>query len=99
MCSGDAIANDVLYHNICWATVKKKAEAPQKTVYTNKEILRSLSETELINLIESQLNDPSPQILDINSVANKEIKLGWTFLSAERNNRAGAGGRSLQRRC
>ena len=89
MCSGDAIANDVLYHNICWATVKKKAEAPQKTVYTNKEILRSLSETELINLIESQLNDPSHQILDINSVANKEIKLGWTFLSAENNNRAG----------
>ena len=95
---GDAIANDVFYHNLCWATVKKKAEAPQKTVYTNKEIIRSLSETELINLIESELNDPSHQILDINSVANKEIKLGWTFLSAERKNRAG-GGRSLQRRC
>ena len=89
VCSGDAIANDVLYHNICWATVKKKAEAPQKTVYTNKEIIRSLSEIELINLIESELNDPSYQILDINSVANKEIKLGWTFLSAENNNRAG----------
>ena len=91
VCSGDAIANDVFYHNLCWATVKKKAEAPQKTVYTNKEIIRSLSETKLINLIESELNDPSHQILDINSVANKEIKLGWTFLSAERNNRARGG--------
>ena len=89
MCSGDAIANDVLCHNICWATVKKKAEAPQKTVYTNKEIIRSLSEIKLINLIESELNDPSYQILDINSVANKEIKLGWAFLSAENNNRVG----------
>ena len=99
VCSGDAIANDVFYRNLCWATVKKKAEAPQKTVYASKEIIRSLSETELINLIESELNDPSHQILDISSLANKEIKLGWTFLSAERNNRARGGGRSLQRRC
>ena len=68
VCPGDAIANDVLYHNLCWATVKKKAEAPQKTVYNSKEIIHTVSEMELINLIESELNDPSLQILDMNKV-------------------------------
>ena len=53
------------YINLCWATVKKKAEAPQKTVYNSKEIIHTVSEIELINLIESELNDPSHQILDI----------------------------------
>ena len=58
----------MLYHNLCWATVKKKAEAPQKTVYNSKEIIHTVSEIELINLIESELNDPSHQILDMNKV-------------------------------
>ena len=75
MFSGDAIANDVLYHNHCWATVKKKAEAPRKAVYWNKEIIHTVSEIELVNLIESELNDPSHQILGINSIANKEKNL------------------------
>ena len=97
VCSGDAIANDVSYHNLCWATVKKKAEAPRKTVYINKEIIHTVSDIGLINLIESELNDPSHQILDINSVANKEIKLGWTFASAASIKRAGR--HSLQRGC
>ena len=68
VCPGDAIANDLLYHNLCWATVKKKAEAPQKTVYNSKEIIHTVSEIELINLIESELNDSSHQILDMNKV-------------------------------
>ena len=68
MCPGDSIANDVLYHNICWATVKKKAEAPQKTVCNSKKIVHTVSEIEPINLIESELNYPSHQILDMNKV-------------------------------
>ena len=75
MFPGDAIANDVLYQNQFWATVKKKAEAPRKAVYRNKAIIHTVSEIELINLIESELNDPSHQILDKSSVANKEKKL------------------------
>ena len=86
MCPGDAIANDVLCHNHCWATIRKKAEVPRKTVYRNKEIIHTVLETELINLIESELNDPSHQTLDINIVANKEIKLGWKFVSAASTN-------------
>ena len=39
VCLEDAIANDALYHDLCWGTVKKKTEAPRKTVYTNKEII------------------------------------------------------------
>ena len=95
MFPGDAIANDVLYQNQFWATVKKKAEAPRKAVYRNKAIIHTVSEIELINLIESELNDPSHQILDKSSVANKEKKIGWTFVSAAITNRAG--GRSLHR--
>ena len=75
MCPGDAIANDVLYHNHCWATVRKKAEVPRKTVSRNKEIIHTILEIELINLIESELNDPSHQILDINSVGCKFVVL------------------------
>ena len=56
MCLEDAIANDALCHDLCWATVKKKAEAPRKTVYTNKKLF-TVSEIELINLIESELNE------------------------------------------
>ena len=55
VCPGDAIANDVLYRNLCWATVKNKAEALQKTVYNSQEIIHTVSEIELINLIESEL--------------------------------------------
>ena len=62
MCPGEALANDVLYHNLWWATVKKKGEAPRKTVWTNKEIIHTVSEIELINLIESELNDPSHKV-------------------------------------
>ena len=65
---GDAIANDVLYHNLCLASVKKKVEAPRKTLHTNKEIIHTVSEIELINLIELEVNDPSHQILGMNSV-------------------------------
>ena len=65
---GDAIANDVLYHNLCWAIVKKKADVPRKTVYNSKEIIHTVPEIELIYLIELELNDPSHQILDMNKV-------------------------------
>ena len=68
MCPGDAIANDVLYHNLFWITVKKKAEAQQKTVYNSKEITHTVSEIELISLIELELNNQSHQILDMNKV-------------------------------
>ena len=53
---GDAIANDVLYHNLCWAIVKKKPEVPRKTAYTRKEIIHTVPEIELIYLIELELN-------------------------------------------
>ena len=65
---GDAIANDVLYHNLCWAIVKKKADVPRKTVYNSKEIIHTVPEIELIYLIELELNDLSHQILDMNKV-------------------------------
>ena len=96
MCPGDAIANDVLYHNHCWATVKKKAEAPRKAVYRNKEIIHTVSEIELINLIESELNDPSHKILDINSVANKEKKTWLDICERSEHQQSWGGAPSIQ---
>ena len=69
MCLINAIANDMLYHNLCWAKVIKKAEALSKTVHTNKKIIQTVSEIELINLIELELNDPSHQILNMDKVS------------------------------
>ena len=68
VCAGDAIANNVLYHNLCWATVRKKEEAPRKTVYTNQKVIHAVSKIKLINLIKLELNYLSHQILDINKV-------------------------------
>ena len=68
VCPGDVVAIDALYRNLCWARVKKKAEASRTTAYTNKEIIHTISEIELMNLIESELNDPSHQILEMNKV-------------------------------
>ena len=40
ICPGDASVT--VYHNLCWPTVKKKAEAPRKTVYTNKKVIHTV---------------------------------------------------------
>ena len=64
MCLGDAIANDVLYHSLCWATVKRKLWRYRKH-YTPIEKFFMLFQK---YLIESKLNDLSHQILDINKV-------------------------------
>ena len=59
---------------VCYITIsivlqtKKKAEAPQKTIYNSKKIIHTVSKIELINLIKSELNDPSHQTLDMNKV-------------------------------
>ena len=63
----DAIANYVLYHNLCGANAKKKSVP---CVEIEENFSKILSEIELINL---SLNDPAKTVLDMN-IVNKAYK-------------------------
>ena len=63
--AGDGIANDVVYHNNCWARVRSKVR-PRKE--KNDSIAHTLSEMEIINFVQTQINDREQFCLDINMV-------------------------------
>ena len=48
--ANDATANDVQYHNLCWAKAKREAERLQAPV-KEEDYLRTLSAIELIHVI------------------------------------------------
>ena len=57
-----AIANDVMYHNLCWADAKKKANPKSKRSVNCSCKLR-------VTFVESYLNDSSEKrALDINKI-------------------------------
>ena len=60
--AGDGIANDVVYHNNCWARMRSKVR-PRKE--KNDSIAHTLSEIEIINFFQTQINDPEQSYLDI----------------------------------
>ena len=62
----DAIANDVLYHNLYWANAKKKFVP---CVEIEENFSKILSEIELITFEEASLNDPAKTVLDMNIVS------------------------------
>ena len=62
---GDDTANDVVYHNNCWARVRSKVRPRKKK---SDSIARTLSEIEIINFVQTQINDPEQSCLDINMV-------------------------------
>ena len=66
----DGVANDVRYHLPCWVKAKKEAQRIERVVTTDKEenIGQILSDIEILNLIECELNDPSKKVLDMNTV-------------------------------
>ena len=63
--AGDGIVNDVAYHNNCWARGLSKV-LPRKE--KNESIALTLSEIEIINFVQTQINDPEQSCLDINVV-------------------------------
>ena len=63
--AGDGIANDVVYHSNCWARVRSKV-LPRKE--KNGSIAHTLLETEIINFVQTQINDPEQSRLDMNMV-------------------------------
>ena len=65
----DATANDVQYHNLCWAKARREVErlnAPVK----DEDFIKTLSDIEIIHLIDTHLSDPSGKVLDMNMVNN-----------------------------
>ena len=66
----DGVANDVRYHLPCWVKAKKEAQRIERVVTTDKEesVGQILSDIEIFNLIECELNDPSKKVLDMNPV-------------------------------
>ena len=63
--ANDAIANDVLYQNLCWAKENKKV---QPRTLNEPENYRKTSEIKLVKYVESYICDPSLPILDMNQV-------------------------------
>ena len=66
----DGVAIDVRYHLPCWVKAKKEAQRIERVVTTDKEenIGQILSDIEILNLTECELNDPSKHVLDMNTV-------------------------------
>ena len=61
----DAVYNDVIYHNLCWAKAKKKAVPKQKPT---ENYIKTLSNVEILNHIENSLVDNSIEFLDMNKL-------------------------------
>ena len=63
--AADAIANDVMYHNLCWADAKKKAN-PKSERLVNFSC--KLADIEITDFVQSYLNDFSERVLDMNKI-------------------------------
>ena len=61
----DAVANDVVYHDICW--IKAKREAAPKTVLT-KNFVKTLSDIKLINFIELRFSTKLQGMIEMNEI-------------------------------
>ena len=58
----NATANDVMYHNLCWAKEKKKAE-PKVKLADNYS--KTLADNELNNFVETNIFQNSDIVLDM----------------------------------
>ena len=59
------VANNVIYHNLCWAKAKKKAVPKQKPT---ENYIKTLSNVEILNHTENSLVDNSTEFLDMNKL-------------------------------
>ena len=66
----DAVANEVKYHLKCWSSCKQiAAKKESESIDNEKEsYAQTVSDIEIVNLIQSGLNDPSLKILDMNMI-------------------------------
>ena len=69
----DGVANDVLYHDLCWNSAKRQAKPKS---YPIDNAIKTTSDIELLNFIESFFNhDPKNKVLDMNNVNSIYLKI------------------------
>ena len=61
----DAVANDVLYHNLCWASIKQKALNKREKIEDYSIILADI---EIIRFIESKFEENKNNALDMSKL-------------------------------
>ena len=62
----DAVANDVVYHDTCW--IKVNREAAPKTVVTENFVVKTLTDIELLNLIELRFSIKPQEVIGMNEI-------------------------------
>ena len=67
--ANDAVANEVKYHLKCWSSCKQLAgKAESFSLPGDESFATVISDIEMINIIETKLNDPSNIVIDMNSI-------------------------------
>ena len=61
----DAVVNDVLYHNLCWASIKQKALNKREKIEDYSIILADI---EIIRFIESKFEENKTNALDMSKL-------------------------------
>ena len=61
----DAVVNDVLYHNLCWASIKQKALNKREKIEDYSIILADI---EIIRFIESKFEENKSNALDMSKL-------------------------------
>ena len=69
----DAVANDVLYHHLCWNSAKRQVEPKSHTI---DNAIKTTSVIELLDFIESFFShDPKNKVLDVNNANSMYRKM------------------------
>ena len=66
----DAVANDVVYHNLCWADAKKRSKNKVKPI---ENLSYTLSKIEVINYVKTSLQNKAVLDMNILNATYKEI--------------------------
>lgn len=64
----DAVANDVLYHRVCWVLAQRKAKIEVTSPQELENISQIVADIEIINKVESFLNESADTVMDMKSL-------------------------------
>ena len=66
-CASDGVANDVLYHHLCWNSSKRKAEV-NSNLENHVEKMEVISDIELLNYVRLNVRPNQKKLIDMNDV-------------------------------
>ena len=75
--ASDAVANDVMYHLHCWVIAKRNAHETDKSVEVpeSTNVTQVIADSELVNLVDIEIRDPTLKVLDMNTINEKYKEL------------------------